>query len=121
MTNRARACDPSRSRSRLRRTGIGVAAASGDERGDFRETGQCGNDTDAGHGATNVRTIDHHLDRGARFGKPVVVPECGPRRDDQDEPRFEKVRGEQQPADDPDDQLPVCTFDRRSTRAATSR
>jgi hypothetical protein len=98
-----------------------VATASGDERGDFREPGNGGDDADAGYGAANVRTVDNRLDRRAGFGKPVVVPECGPRRDDQDEPRFEKVRGEQQPADDADNQLPVCTFDRRSTRAVTSR
>jgi hypothetical protein len=80
-----------------------MPAASGDERGEFGETGGGGDDADAGHGAAGVRTVDHRLERRALFGKAVALPERGPRRDDQDEARFEKVRGEQQPAEYADD------------------
>jgi hypothetical protein len=98
-----------------------VTATPGDQSGDLGKTGHGGDHANAGHSAAHIWAVDDHLDSGTGLGKPILFPERGPRRDDQDESRFEKVRGEQQPADDPDDQLPVCTFDRRSTRAPTSR
>ncbi len=121
MKDREHAADPSRTRSRLRRAGIGALTTARDDGRDFGEAGNRGDDSDAGDRTTHVGAVDHHPERRARFSKAVAFPERGPRRDDQDDPGLEKVRGEQQPAEDPDDQLPVCTFERRLTRAATSR
>src|SRR5689334_11209074 len=92
-----------------------------DGRCKLRETGDDGHDADAAHGAANVRTADQHLDRAMQLSEAVVLPKGGPGSDHQDEAGFEKVRSEQQAAERPDDQPPVCTRDRRSTRVLMSR
>jgi hypothetical protein len=56
-----------------------------------------------------------------RGHEPVVVPERGPRGDQENESRLQEIGSEQQAADDPDDQPPACTRDSRWTRAGTSR
>src|SRR5205809_6820212 len=91
-----------------------------DER-QLHEARDCGHAADARHGTAQVRALEKPLKRGTRLRIRVVLPEGGPRRDDEDETRFEEIGGEQKPAEDADDYPPVCTRASRSTRAATSR
>ena len=109
-------------RVELPRVAGGLHPPARDEHGG--ELGQArdyGNRTDARDRAARERTRKDALQGGDGRGEEVAVPERGPGGDDEDQPCFEEVRGEQQAREQRDDQPPVCTRARRSTRAATSR
>jgi hypothetical protein len=85
------------------------------------ESGDSGEYTDTRDAAAHERTREDLADRRRHGREEVALPEPGPRRDDQDESRFEEVRGEEEAGEERNDQPPVCTRARRSARAATSR
>jgi hypothetical protein len=103
--------------------GCGFLAAGCEGAPHLSQASEQGYQADARYGAARVRTCQDAFERRQRPGKEVAVPEGGPRRDDQNQPGLQEVRGEQQAGRKRDDQPPVSVSTRasRSARSVTSR
>jgi hypothetical protein len=103
---------------RLFRLLRGAAKAEG--AGKLGQAGGRGDDADARHRAPHER-VRQPGGHGRNLSEEVPLPESRPRRDDQDQARFEKVSRENETGERGDGQPSVSTLDKRVTRSATSR
>jgi hypothetical protein len=70
---------------------------------DLRKAGEHRDQPDARNRSPGERAGKDALDGGKRLREEVPVPETGPRCDDQDQPRLQEIRGEQQTCCERDD------------------
>src|SRR5262245_21924327 len=107
---------------RLFRRFASVLGLADEQSCEFRKTSERGQTADARNGAAHENIREQRFEERQTLDKEVAIPECRfPGSDDQHEPGFEEIRGEQDAGNDRNDQPPVCTRARRSTRPATSR
>jgi hypothetical protein len=88
--------------------------------GELGQARRCGDHADARDRPPYEGTRDPGTERG-ELGEQVVIPERGPRRDDEDETRLEEICREDETRENRDGQPSVSTLERRVTRLLTSR
>ena len=103
--------------SRVRGPAPPVAGAGGprNERREIAQSGDGRDHADAADRAADVRVGHPRPERRHRVRKEIAVPEAGPRRDDQHQPGFNEIRGDEQSSDESDELLPGA---RRVSRAS---